>query len=151
VALADKLLAVNASISHIYSSPLSRARETARIIADRLGHQHILFHNDLLEREYGVLTSRSYADLPLLASGFIQNGDVKNFIGAEGAESFDELSLRAKGVLQEFQEKHPNEHVLIVTHRYIGQSIRAVFHGHSLEEEFGTNYFKNADIIRLGE
>src|SRR5258708_4192830 len=47
------------SIALIYSSPLHRARETAGIIAETLGIGTVCIDEDLIERDYGVLTGVS--------------------------------------------------------------------------------------------
>ena len=47
----------------VYASPLDRAFETAAIVAAALGLAEPTVHNDLIERDFGVMTGKPVADI----------------------------------------------------------------------------------------
>jgi probable phosphoglycerate mutase len=101
--LADRL--AGESIDAVYASDLSRARETAEIVGEKLGLT-VAVDPDLREKNWGNwegLTS-----------------DERLHIAYEGETSADhrERTLRA---MQRIVERHPGERIVVVTH---GGSLR---------------------------
>ena len=98
----------------LVSSPLSRALETASIIADRLGMPKPLIIDDLIERNYGDAEGSSGADL-----------DIKYPPGTDipGREERSDVQKRVVRVLQDLAIRHPHADVLAVAH---GGVIRSV-------------------------
>jgi probable phosphoglycerate mutase len=98
----------------LVSSPLSRAMETASIIAERLGMPQPLIIQDLIERNYGEAEGSSGADL-----------DQKYPPGTEipGREEREDVQKRVVRVLQDLAIRHPHADVLAVAH---GGVIRSV-------------------------
>lgn len=98
----------------LVSSPLSRALETASIIAERLGMPKPLIIDDLIERNYGEAEGSSGADL-----------DSKYPPGTEipGREERSDVQKRVVRVLQDLAIRHPHADVLAVAH---GGVIRSV-------------------------
>ncbi len=47
----------------VYASPLGRAFETAAIVAAALGLAEPIVHNDLIERDFGIMTGKLAADI----------------------------------------------------------------------------------------
>lgn len=136
-------------IEIVYSSPLKRAYETARIIADELGVDEVIADKHLIERDFGVLTGKPHSDIPKYASKILETDKINYFIEVDGAENFPMLYKRGKKVLQEVIERHPNKNVLVVTHGDIGKMIRAAFHNWSWEDGLKTPYFDNTGILEL--
>ena len=92
----------------IYSSDLSRARETAEILAERLGLPVVL-DPDLREKDWGTWEGLTAVER-----------DRVEFVG-ESTEAHEERILRA---LRRISERHPGDgRVLVVTH---GGSMRRV-------------------------
>lgn len=143
-----KKLADN-NIQIIYTSPLKRAYETARIIAQELGIDEIIADKHLMEREFGVLTGKPIVDIPKYTDKILQTDKVNYFLEVEGSEDFPTLYERGKKILQEIQEQHPDQNVLIITHGDIGKMIRAVFHNWTWEEGLKTPYFDNTGVLEL--
>lgn len=139
------------SIDIIYSSPLKRAFETAQIIAKELGIKDVISYDDIIERDFGILTGKPLADIPKYATKILHTDRVDYFLEAEGAENFSSVYNRGKKVLEGINKKHAGETVLIVAHGDIGKMIRAVFHGWTWEEELKTPYFDNTGILELAE
>jgi len=98
----------------IVASPLSRAYETATIIATALEMPAPLIIPDLIERNYGEAEGSNGADL-----------DVRYPAGTEipGRESREEVTKRVVRVLQDLAIRHPDADIVAVAH---GAVIRCV-------------------------
>jgi broad specificity phosphatase PhoE len=104
--LADDL--ANEELAAVYSSDLSRARETAEIVAERLGLPVVL-DPDLREKDWGTWEGLTAVER-----------DRVEFVG-ESTEAHQERILRA---LRRIAGRHPGDRsVLVVTH---GGSMRRV-------------------------
>lgn len=147
--VAEELAAVG--IDLIYASPLKRSLETARIIADRLGVEDLEIDDRLMERDFGILSGKPYADTKKYAADIVRVGAVEYFLHAEGAEEFPDLLSRAQEVLEEVKEKHAGEDVLLVTHSDLGKMIRAAYYGWTWEEGLRDSVFSNTDVFELTE
>lgn len=125
----------------IYSSPLSRAAETASIIAGEVGLEPPVLIDELVERNYGE--AEGLAD-PELARRF--PGDTP----VPGRETREEVAARVLPALVELAERHPDEAIVVVAHGGVIRSVLGVIdpegrHGmitngsiHSLRHEDGT-------------
>jgi probable phosphoglycerate mutase len=111
-ALGDILVGHNFDL--IVSSPLSRADETARIIAQRLGMPAPITVPDLIERNYGEAEGSSGADL-----------DRRYPPGTHipGREDREVVTQRAVRVLHDMAIRHPHADIVAVAH---GAVIRSV-------------------------
>lgn len=111
-ALGDILVGHNFDL--IVSSPLSRADETARIIAERLGMPAPITVADLIERNYGEAEGSSGADLDLR---YPPGTDIP------GREDREVVTQRAIRVLHDMAIRHPHADIVAVAH---GAVIRSV-------------------------
>lgn len=91
----------------IYASPLSRALETARIIAAHVGLGEPAKLSAVAERNYG--DAEGLTGEQILARW--PEGTV-----VPGRESRDEVVARALPALRELGEQHPGENVIVVSH-----------------------------------
>jgi probable phosphoglycerate mutase len=103
--LADEL--ADETLDAIYSSDLSRARETAEIVGEQLG-LGIGLDADLREKDWGTWEGLTPVER-----------DRIEFVG-ESTEAHMERTLRA---LRRISERHPGGRVLVVTH---GGSMRRI-------------------------
>lgn len=87
-------------LATIAASPLSRARETAEIIAGIIGAP-VQVLDGLMERRWGVLEGRNLRERPL--TGLLP----------DGAESLEDFTQRTLGALLSLQSPGP---VLVVAH-----------------------------------
>ncbi|MER7797794.1 histidine phosphatase family protein [Microbacterium sp. NPDC096154] len=114
---AQALIAADAlrdgSWTHIASSPLQRARETAEIIAEALGLEAPSTHAGLVERDYGVGEGT-------LVSDFLERFGTGPVPGGESAEHLAERALQALGAVA---DDAPGEATIVVAH---GGVIRAL-------------------------
>ncbi len=98
----------------IYTSPLSRARETASIIAAENGLPEPIAVEQLVERNYGDAEGLNFAEI---------DRRYPNRSEVPGQESRADVSARVVPALRELAAAHPGESVLIVSH---GGAIRSV-------------------------
>lgn len=137
-------------IDIIYSSPLKRAYETARIIAQELGIDEIIADAHLVERDFGILTGKLIKDIPKYATKTMQGHSFLFLTETEGSEEFPVCMERAGKILQEITNRHPGKNILIVCHGDIGKMIQAVYHKWSWEYALSsTPYMDNTGVLEL--
>lgn len=98
----------------VFTSPLSRARETAEIIAAELGMPQPTALDALVERNYGEAEGLDFAEVDRLWP---------ERAAVPGQETREEVTERVLPALQELAGAHPGESLLVVSH---GGAIRAV-------------------------
>jgi broad specificity phosphatase PhoE len=108
-------------INAVYTSPLSRARETAEIVAARVGLKVVALP-ELREVDTGSWSGLSRADVEArFPEGFAHWSSGGS--AWENGESYDEMAERVIGALRKIAEDHPDGRVLVVSH---GGPIRAI-------------------------
>jgi broad specificity phosphatase PhoE len=132
-ALADELEAV--PLDAVYSSDLARARETARIVADRLGLP-VTTLRELREKHFGTW------------EGLTDEEVFRRFPSARGgqwgdAETSEEMSGRVLGALRGIAAEHPRGQVLVVAH---GGPLRALLRHCKLEPN---GAIANCHVLRI--
>jgi uncharacterized phosphatase len=98
----------------IYTSPLSRARETASIIATENGLPDPIAVDELVERNYGDAEGLNFIEID---RRYPNRSDVP------GQETRDAVSARVVPALRLIAAAHPGESVIVVSH---GGAIRSV-------------------------
>jgi broad specificity phosphatase PhoE len=136
-------------IDSIYSSPLKRAFETAQIIAKELGISRIQKDENLIERDFGILTGKPYTEVPKYATKMLSTDHILFLLAGEGVEEFPAVYKRAEKFLKNIQKKHPEENVLIVAHGDVLKMMESIALGWDWEEGLKTAYIPNAGIIEL--
>lgn len=138
------------SIEAVYSSPLQRAQETARIIATQNDLPEPEIFDLLIERDFGVMEGVPIKDIERLCSPSILRTDlVTYFIECDGAETFDALVQRGHQVISQLSEQHPNQSILLVTHGDIGKMIYAAYYGLSWKQVLQSFHFGNCELLKL--
>lgn len=97
------------SIKHIYSSPLTRARQTAEILNSEL-HVPITYHDGLKEVGFGDLEGT-----PFLAEHQERHTNL-DYDWRPSGESFDEVKERVLKTIAEIYAKSNDSEALIVAH-----------------------------------
>ena len=97
-------------LRHVVSSPFTRARETAAIVAETL-RIPVAIEEDLRERDYGALAGLSYATPRV---GY----DRERYWAwrPEGGETLEEVLVRVGAVLDRVAASAPEHDVLVVSH-----------------------------------
>jgi broad specificity phosphatase PhoE len=126
--LAERL--VDEPLDALYTSPLRRALETARIVGDRLG--------------LGVRTSEPMQEIDVgswegltieeVRARFPTEEKVAWSAGWAGGETYADLDERVVPALFELAAVHEGQHVAVVTHGGPIRSTIAAAHGLSFEE-----------------
>ncbi len=98
----------------VYASPLDRAAETARIIADRIGVSDVALVEALVERDYGTAEGMGFEEIEALYPEGIR---------APGQETREEVAGRVVPALLAIAEQRPGERIVVVSH---GGAIRSV-------------------------
>jgi probable phosphoglycerate mutase len=110
----------DSGFSIVWTSPLSRASETARIVAEVLGLPAPICSEGLKERHFGRVQGMTKQDLSVLHPGLHAN-----IIRRDPACLFDEGELpdqfadRVVAALHEIARRHPGERVLAMTHGWV--------------------------------
>lgn len=95
---------------YIYSSPLSRAKDTASIFKEVFNFKKdIIIDDGLIEREFGV-AEKTIIDDKVYER--IMNNEI------EGMETNEELEARVYKTISNIVKKYDNKRILIVTHSH---------------------------------
>lgn len=135
----------------VYTSPLKRARQTARIACDNLGIVKPIVLPDLIERDFGIMTGKSVESIPSLSKDLLITNTITYFITAEGAETFPSLYIRARRVIAIIRALHSDGSILLVTHGDIGKMIYAAFYNLEWMKVLSMFHFGNSELLLLEE
>lgn len=104
-------------ISAVYASPLRRARDTARVIADAVEVDHVQDHPGLVNLDYGeweaFTADEAKAQDPDAFEGY-QN--FSHGAACPGAETLDDAAQRILLTLRVMALMHPGETIAAVSH-----------------------------------
>lgn len=107
----------------VVSSPLSRARETARIVADGLGLPLGPAYDELVERDYGPL--EGLPDTEVMARWPRRD--------YPGAETLDHVVARGLRALERIDADYPASNVVVVAHGTIMKYTLIRLTGHPID------------------
>ncbi len=147
--LGQKIKDAGLDFSAVYTSPLIRAQETADEICSKIGGQPVI-HELLIERDFGIMTGKSQKDIEkYCAPDIFETETIKYFLSPAGAETFPELIIRAKKLLDDLAAKHPAGNILLVSHGDIGKMIYAAYYDLDWKEVLSQFHFGNSDLLIL--
>lgn len=109
----------------VYTSPLSRALETAEIIAAEIGLPAPILDDELMERDYGDAEGLDLAEV---------DRRFPNGAPVPGRESREQVAERVVPALLRIATAHPGESVVAVSH---GGAIRAALSVAEPDQGFG--------------
>ncbi|MDP9303317.1 MAG: histidine phosphatase family protein [Actinomycetota bacterium] len=118
-ALAEQL---DGEIDVLYSSDLARARETAEIVAAKLGLE-VRLDPRLRERGFGSWEGLTTIEIEERFADAHRRWLAGDGAGADDAEAFEDFSARVEDFLSDVLRLHPGEEVLVISH---GGSIRVI-------------------------
>lgn len=101
----------------ILTSPLGRARHTARIIGEEVGFEEILELDLLIERSFGEAEGLAYEEWKARFS---------NLDEVPGGESRTQLIERSQLLLDTISASHPGKRILAVSHGALIRTVLAV-------------------------
>jgi broad specificity phosphatase PhoE len=148
--LAERISEVHISFNKVYSSPLSRAYDTAKTITDKLNLPSPEIINLLIERDFGIMTGKKHADIiPMCEPDILKTDVVTYFLSPEGAETFPVLMERARKLLDFLDDNHQDGNVLMVSHGDFGKMIYAEYYHLDWQEVLKKFHFGNSDLVLL--
>ena len=110
------------AVDVVYSSDLARARETAEIVAARLGLE-VRFDSRLRERGFGAWEGLSTTEIEDRFAESHRRWHAGEGAGADDAEPFADFAARIHSFLEDAVQRHPGETLLVIAH---GGSIRVI-------------------------
>jgi broad specificity phosphatase PhoE len=134
-ALAEEL---DGSIDVVYSSDLARARETADIVATKLGLE-VRVDPRLRERSFGSWEGLTTPEIEVRFADSHRRWRDGDGAGADDAETFEDFFVRVSAFLADVLRLHPRQEVLVISH---GGSIRVI---HALAA--GVDYVRDHRLI----
>jgi broad specificity phosphatase PhoE len=128
----------------IVSSPMSRALETAHIIADKLDcpRGNILIMDDLRERNLGAVEGKDYRQTPHY------DGNYEDAENIPGVEPIAELMARLQKVLSALRQR-PERHILVVAHNGSGRMLKVAAKGQEPMAMYSQPRTENAVIYHI--
>ncbi len=134
----------------IYTSPLSRAFDTANVVAEVLELPKPEVMPNLIERDFGIMTGKPIGDIEkYCGSDILKTNTIIYFLSPTGAETFPILLERGKQVLAEVKSKHKSGSVLLVTHGDIGKMIYATYYDLPWVDVLTMFHFGNSELLLL--
>lgn len=141
------LLLKNEQINTIYSSDMQRCVETAEAIKPYHPKATITFTPSLHEIKGGSISRLPLRLSPKLLSLAVRFA-VRFNLSSPGGESWQALRVRIENLLNELYESHPDATVLLVTHNFTIQAVRAVLKAPGHKESVG-KVVPNCGIMRF--
>ncbi len=150
--VADKIKEENLHFDIVYSSPLQRAFETAKIISETNNFLAPQKEDLLIERDFGIMTGRKISDIEsVCAPNIIKTDTITYFLNPEGAETFLEMMNRAQILLNKIRSMHKSGNILFVCHGDIGKMIYAKYYNLDWKTVLTQFHFGNCDLLLLSE
>ena len=114
----------------VISSPLSRALETAEIIAG-VRREDIVVEEGCTERSFGNMEGLTPAQVRerLPQVRYVRIGHVDYSLNPPGGETFERLHERARRFLERMLESHGGKKILLFRHENFLQQLHGVVHG----------------------
>jgi len=108
-------------IDRIYSSPLSRAFETASVLGENRGLK-VEIEKGFIDIDFGRWQGLSHEKVKEEHKGLYETwlAEPHNVVFPEG-ESLEDVSKRSMGTLEKVIENHPGETLAIVSHRVLNK------------------------------
>jgi probable phosphoglycerate mutase len=148
--LANEIKAATLSFDVVLSSPLTRALRTAEIIADINNLPEPKIVDELIERNFGIMTGLRQSRIEeLCAPNIIKTDTITYFLSPEGAETFPDLLKRADILLRKITEEYKEGSILVVTHGDFGKMIYAQYYKLDWKNVLTLFHFGNSELLLL--
>ncbi|MFH1694396.1 MAG: histidine phosphatase family protein [Patescibacteria group bacterium] len=148
----SKAKELSLTFDKVYTSPLKRTCKTAEIIAESTNSPEPEVLEDLIERDFGVMTGKPTSSIEeSCAPDILKTDGITYFLSPEGAETFPDLIERAKKVLSNIKNKHQDGNILLVTHGDFGKMVYAAYYDLDWKKVLTMFHFGNSEILRLSE
>ena len=149
---ANKIKESGIIFNKIFSSPLKRTFETAKIISKTTDSPSPQKEDLLIERDFGIMTGKKTSDIEQMCSpDIIKTETITYFLNPEGAETFPQLLERADKILNFVKAKHSDGSILLVTSGDVGKMIYAKYYNLDWKTILKQFHFGNCDLLLLSE
>ncbi|OGZ04429.1 MAG: hypothetical protein A2648_01665 [Candidatus Lloydbacteria bacterium RIFCSPHIGHO2_01_FULL_41_20] len=144
---------INKKIDLIISSPFLRTKETAKIVASKLGipDERVIFDAGLSEINTGIFSGESNIEY----HSFFSSLEEKFTKTPRNGENLINLRRRAMRVLLELENKYKGKTILIIAHEYTdwmlfaGAKEASIKESVKMKEARGKDFLKNAEVEEL--
>lgn len=110
-------------VTAIYTSPMARAVQTARVINDRV-QGPITFCTSLTEANMGSWEGLTYEHIMHAdASRYAAHLRDPGTYGFPGGENLSEVARRTLDLLESLAVKHVNQRIVVITHKYVNRAV----------------------------
>jgi broad specificity phosphatase PhoE len=110
-------------VEAIYTSPMARAVQTARMINEEIKGP-VTFCTSLKEVDMGSWEGLTYDDVVRddcsRFSAYLRDPGT---YGYPGGENLSEVARRALGIIETLAAKHTDQRIVIVTHKYVNRAV----------------------------
>ena len=120
---------------HLFSSPLKRAYETAKMIAKQFDKE-IIIRNELAERDYGELSGKTWDEIKKIAGEELKVLDrtLKYDYRKYEGESVEDVEKRVKAFVDEVKTNYKDSKVVVVSHGGIIRIMHKLFGNKEVHE-----------------
>lgn len=148
--LSQKIKEIGICFEKVYTSPLQRAYKTAEIIAKEIGCDKPEKIEDLIERDFGIMTGKSLNQInEFCSSDILKTETINYFLSPEKGETFPQIIERAKKILKYLDKKHKNTNILLVTHGDLGKMLYCSYYNLNWKEVLKMFHFGNSDLLLM--
>lgn len=118
-------------LDRVFSSPLSRASETARAISKGGGGPAVELRNELIEMDVGLTEGMAFLAVRERFPDFVASWAGEGVAGAvmPGGESLEDVALRLVPLIGELREFPPEAGVAVVSHNFVVKVLLCSFLG----------------------
>ncbi|HEX5017657.1 MAG TPA: bifunctional RNase H/acid phosphatase [Actinomycetes bacterium] len=113
--LAGKHLAASGGADVIVTSPMTRTRQTADIVAEHLGAE-VVVENDLRECNFGSWDGQTFAEVQASDQEALDAWLASTAVAPPGGESFDDVEVRVRAARDRILEEFEGSTLVVVTH-----------------------------------
>lgn len=145
--LAKRIKNINFNV--IYSSPLGRAMETAKIIRAQR-NTPIIKDDRLMEIDLGDWEGLNEKEIKVKNSKELYNfGTNPKIYKPDNGEKFQQVKVRAVSLIKDIVNNCEGKKVLLVTHTITLKTIMAYFENTSLEKFWNSPYIYQASLSQV--
>ena len=170
--VANKIVQQGLKFNKIYSSPLQRAYDTAKIIASATsttnnnnGGDDVEIMDLLIERDFGIMTGTPTKEIKERCSSngynVLETSTITYFLSPNGAETFPQLIQRGNIVIDQIQsiykeqnqkqDDHDDYSILLVTHGDFGKMLYAAYYKLDWKDVLKQFHFGNSEVLLLSK
>jgi len=150
--LAENIIEAELTFDKIYSSPLKRAYVTAQTVAKSLNIDQPEILNDLIERDFGIMSGKRNEDIePMCAPDILKAEIITYFLSPEGAETFPDLIKRGKKAIEFIKNHHKEGSILLVSHGDLCKMIYAAYYDLNWKDVLTQFHLGNSELLLLAE